>query len=430
MTHAQASGRLRGRGRGVLDVAMIVKDEEAALPRALSSVEALEPILGRVVVYDTGSTDRTRDLARAWGAQVIQGRWDDDFSRARNAGLAAVRSDWFLQLDADEIVMADPSALRAVLDEHRRSGVTACSMSMAFVNEHDQVISTLETVRIGRAGKVRFRNRIHETLTPRDAREGLVRRPVPESAVTLAHFGYLDSDAVRKKGERNLRISLTEDRELAKASPDRHVEVLVNRGRSLQTIGETTEAIVVFERAWGVTGANAAMRQWAGEQLVEHLLVAGRIREAEDLLPALQQVGADRQYIDHVRAEVHFGEQAYQAALDAIRRVDRPRRAMGMAHSWASALRIRAISAAAVGQHDEAVAAIVALLAKHGLGPELIPLLLALWGDRPVDVLAGLLRDAGTVHADEVCHDLAAHGARGESLAAAYGRLTRGARGQ
>lgn len=405
---------------------MIVKDEEAALPRALASLEALDPILGRVIVYDTGSSDRTCSLAEAWGAQVIRGYWDDDFSRARNSGLAAVRSDWFLQLDADEIVMADTLALKKLLGVHSQAGATVCSLPMVFVNEQAQVISTLETMRIGRRGKVRFRNRVHETLAPRDRTEDLVRRSIPESVLTLAHFGYADAQAVRKKGERNLRISLTEDGELSTASPDRRVEVLVNRGRSLQIIGETAGAIVEFERAWAVTGARAALKQWAGEQLVEHLLVAGRAGEAEALLPALQETGADGQYINHIRAEIRLGERAYQAALDAIRRVDRPRRAMGMTHSWASALRIRAISAAAVGQHDEAVAAAVSLLAKHGLGPELIPLILALWGDRPVEALAGLLRDAGTAHVDEVCHDLAAHGTRGERVADAYRHLTRG----
>lgn len=423
MTLAHTSARLRGRGRGVLDIAMIVRDEEVALPRALASLEELDPIMGRVIVYDTGSSDRTCDVAEAWGAQVIKGHWDDDFSRARNAGLAAVRSDWFLQLDADEIVMADTAALKKLLDSHRQAGATACSLPMVFVNEHDQVISTMQTVRVGRRGKVRFRNRVHETLAPRDGMHDLVRRSIPEAVLTLAHFGYVDAEAVQRKGERNLRISLTEDSELSNASPDRAVEVLVNRGRSLQIMGDTTAAIVEFERAWAIEGARPALKQWAGEQLVEHLLVAGRPEEAEALLPALHQVGADRQYIDHVRAEIRLGEQAYQAALDSIRRVDRPRRAMGMAHSWASALRIRAISAAAVGQHDEAVAAIVSLLAKHGLGPELIPLLLALWGDRPVEILASLLRDAGTGYLDETCHDLAAHGARGECVADAYRRM-------
>lgn len=82
-----------------LTLCMIVRNEEALLPGCLASVRGT---VDRIVLVDTGSTDRTRKIALAAGAQVIDFPWCDDFSAARNAGLSAVASGFVLVLDADE----------------------------------------------------------------------------------------------------------------------------------------------------------------------------------------------------------------------------------------------------------------------------------------------------------------------------------------
>ncbi len=69
----------------LISVCLIVKDEEEMLASCLESVA---DIADEIVVYDTGSTDGTVEIARAAGARVIEGYWDDSFARARNAALA------------------------------------------------------------------------------------------------------------------------------------------------------------------------------------------------------------------------------------------------------------------------------------------------------------------------------------------------------
>lgn len=85
----------------LLSACMIMKDEIENLPGCLQSLVGL---VDDVVIYDTGSTDGSIELARSFGATVIEGYWDDDFSRARNAALAACRGEWVVHLDADEII--------------------------------------------------------------------------------------------------------------------------------------------------------------------------------------------------------------------------------------------------------------------------------------------------------------------------------------
>jgi glycosyltransferase involved in cell wall biosynthesis len=80
---------------------MIVKNEEATLPKCLSSVKN---VVNEIVVVDTGSSDRTADIAQQFGAKVYHFQWCNDFSAARNAALKYVTGDWILVLDADEIL--------------------------------------------------------------------------------------------------------------------------------------------------------------------------------------------------------------------------------------------------------------------------------------------------------------------------------------
>ena len=78
---------------------MIVKNEERFLGQCLASVK---DIADELIVIDTGSTDRTVEIAREYGAQVGYFEWCNDFAAARNASIAPATGDWILFLDADE----------------------------------------------------------------------------------------------------------------------------------------------------------------------------------------------------------------------------------------------------------------------------------------------------------------------------------------
>lgn len=82
-----------------ISLCMIVKNEAEQLSRCLKSVKNL---VKEIVIVDTGSTDNTVKIAKAYGAKVFHHPWTGNFSEARNAALKHATGDWILSLDADE----------------------------------------------------------------------------------------------------------------------------------------------------------------------------------------------------------------------------------------------------------------------------------------------------------------------------------------
>jgi tetratricopeptide (TPR) repeat protein len=96
-----------------LSLCAIVKNEATNLPKCLNSVKN---VVDEIIVLDTGSSDRTIDIARSFGAYVFSYPWDNDFAKARNESLKYVNGDWVLVLDADEVLVPEivPSLHQAI----------------------------------------------------------------------------------------------------------------------------------------------------------------------------------------------------------------------------------------------------------------------------------------------------------------------------
>jgi glycosyltransferase involved in cell wall biosynthesis len=99
--------------RARVSLTMIVKNEEVNLPKCLESVRG---VFDEIVIVDTGSTDRTVEIARWFGARVFHFPWIDDFAAARNEALSHATGDYAFWLDADDVVEPDQVVkLRALL---------------------------------------------------------------------------------------------------------------------------------------------------------------------------------------------------------------------------------------------------------------------------------------------------------------------------
>ena len=84
-----------------ISLCMIAKNEQANLKKCLNSVKDL---VDEIIIVDTGSTDKTKEIAKKFGAKIVDFKWKDDFSAARNECLKHATKDWILVLDADEAI--------------------------------------------------------------------------------------------------------------------------------------------------------------------------------------------------------------------------------------------------------------------------------------------------------------------------------------
>ena len=104
-----------------MSLTMIVRDEEKNLSSCLESVRG---VFDEIIVVDTGSKDRTIEIARSFGASVFAFEWIDSFAAARNEALSHAKGDYAFWLDADDVVEPrELEKLRALLATLTRPAV-------------------------------------------------------------------------------------------------------------------------------------------------------------------------------------------------------------------------------------------------------------------------------------------------------------------
>ena len=103
-----------------LSFCMIAKNEEHFLSLHCS---VISPLISEFIFVDTGSTDRSMEIARQYGARIFQKKWENDFAAVRNYALKQATKKWILVLDADEIISPrDFPALASCLKSNPDAG--------------------------------------------------------------------------------------------------------------------------------------------------------------------------------------------------------------------------------------------------------------------------------------------------------------------
>ncbi|HET8536482.1 MAG TPA: glycosyltransferase [Solirubrobacteraceae bacterium] len=402
-----------------LTLAMIVKDEEEHLGRCL---EAAAPWVDQIVVVDTGSTDRTVEIALRHGAEVLHHPWSGDFAAARNVSFEAATCDWVMYLDADEVLVAgEGPKLRALLGHVWREAFFLVETNYTGSLEEGTAV-THNALRVFRnRPEYRFEGRMHEQIAQH--LPSYLPERVELSDVRVDHYGYLGVVRdTKNKGARNIELL---ERQEAEQGPSAFLHY--NLGSEYAAAGDRRAALDRFRKAWALLeGRNDLGRfgfvpSLAG-RFVKALRVCGHADEAIargdailDRFPAftdivLEQAFAARDLGDLDRAAARFerclelgdAPSAYSPTVGA---------GTHLARAGLADLRMR--------QGDDAAA--------EGLLREVLvsnPRFLA-----AVDPLARLLLRRGVTPGDVVSeiHALAAEGAAGVSFMLAVALYERGA---
>ena len=256
-----------------ISLCMIVKNEEKHLPGCLESVRGM---VDEIIVVDTGSTDRTMEIARSFGAAVFVHPWSGDFSLARNESLRHAAGDWVLFLDADERL--DPLGRADCLRKAASfRGADAFSVPIRnFGSKRENGPTAGYAVRFFRKFPgIRFSGRVHEGvdqfLTDIGAR--CIRAPF-----AVDHLGYeQDSAVVKGKYLRNLALL---EKELAD-NPD-NAHAWYHLGLTRVALKEEARAREAFDRALSARTAPPILEAMILNMKSYHHLRAGEPDAALD----------------------------------------------------------------------------------------------------------------------------------------------------
>ena len=301
-----------------LSQCMIVKNEEKNIERALSWAKghAFEQI-----VVDTGSTDRTVEIAESMGAKVYHFEWINDFSAAKNYAISFCTGNWIALLDADEWVPeCDMPKLMEMLklftndSEYKRYNIIRTSL--VNVNDEGKPFHTMTQNRFIRNNcGIEYVGAIHEMLTSRQKAPELIEA----TEITILHSGY--SQSVYKetdKLDRNIEMIRREVKQhpenlemkayLADSLDVRPDEE--SKNESLELYREVADSDIIVH---SMLGRNAFMK------VIANFIVEGDLHNAEKYVRrAIERLP---EYMDFyaLKNEILYKTERYTEAWESIR---------------------------------------------------------------------------------------------------------------
>ena len=185
-----------------LTACIIVKNEEQFLEESLNSIKKL---VDEIIVVDTGSTDKTREIARKFTDKIFHFDWINDFSAARNFSLTKATGDWILIIDGDEIIAKkDHDIIKKIIRDEKfplvsvvqRNYTDKKSPLFKEVDERYRIYAKelpgyvpSEIIRLFKNNiNIQFEGAVHETVAPSMRKQGLkfLRTDIP-----IHHYQHL-----------------------------------------------------------------------------------------------------------------------------------------------------------------------------------------------------------------------------------------------
>jgi glycosyltransferase involved in cell wall biosynthesis len=222
-----------------ISVCIIAKNEEKYIEECL---KRLKPYNMEIVVTDTGSTDRTKEIALKYADKVLDFAWINDFSAARNFCAENASNDWILVLDCDEYVSdIDTKALKNCLKAHYMNTGLLHLKSIVARTDGEKAYVTDDIPRLYNRKFYQFKDAVHENIVPKSGKY-LPSFHIPMNAT---HHGYdITPDEMKVKQERNLTI-LKEQLAQKGASP----YLCFQLAQSEMVLGDYETAIPYYETA-------------------------------------------------------------------------------------------------------------------------------------------------------------------------------------
>lgn len=165
-------------------ICIIAKDEEKNIKRCLDSIKNFDC---EIIIVDTGSSDRTKEIAYEYTSKVYDFQWINDFSAARNFSISKASYDWILVLDCDEWVQeSSPEEFMEFAHKYPTYMGRLKRKNLTYLDSEKQMYVDM-VERFFNRRYYHYDGTIHEQVTPTKPCE-LIAFDIP---LTVLHSGYV-----------------------------------------------------------------------------------------------------------------------------------------------------------------------------------------------------------------------------------------------
>ncbi|MGD6892122.1 tetratricopeptide repeat-containing glycosyltransferase family 2 protein [Bacillus mobilis] len=288
-----------------ISACLIVKNEEDMIQRCL---ESLQNVVGEIIVVDTGSMDKTKEIAKMFTNKIYDFEWINDFAAARNFATSKAKGEWIIAIDADERV--DPQGVIEALEEikgHNNQYDTYAVEILSFVGENGEGTVMNKMGRMYKNdGTISFEGAIHEQL------KKCGKEPnIGNSSITLYHYGYL-KHVVEKQDKKNRNLKII--KKTLETESNRGF-AYYNYGQELRGRGETKKALEYFVKAYQYK--ESIKGEWVRKCLyfiVESLVELSQYEKALDIIRNAEAVWSLAPDLICWQGDIYFLQNRYNDA--------------------------------------------------------------------------------------------------------------------
>ena len=196
----------------MISACIITKNEEKNIVRCLNSIK---DIVDEIIVVDTGSNDKTINIAGKYTKKIYHYKWSDDFAKARNFAIDKANGDYILFLDADEYFVQGCKLKEIISSDNNLYDAYLIKIININIDENDRIMDEFLAIRLFKNDiNIRYQGAIHEQIVKTNNTNLSIDYI---NDVNLYHTGY-SSSLIQQKAERNLQrlqqeLALSEDKE-------------------------------------------------------------------------------------------------------------------------------------------------------------------------------------------------------------------------
>jgi len=297
--------------RKSISLCMIVKDEEKHLERCLNSVKGL---VDEIIIVDTGSTDKTKEIAEKFGAIIKDYEWDNSFSNARNYSLKFAKMDWILLLDADDEFNREyEKQFIELVNNSVKDGHYFKTLSFTgdSINK-DNTVSNLNLRLLRNNNKYKYVGCIHEQIRCVDGPTDY--RNFTSEDIEIFHYGYLTEVAIEKeKRARNIKIIEAE----LKKDPTNQFHIF-NLANEYFALNDLDKALELFNKAYRNLNHNTG---YSSKLVVRRIMCLDELGRYDEALNAIHEglkMYPEFTDLEFIKGLIHLKERRYTLAIKSF----------------------------------------------------------------------------------------------------------------